>query len=103
MRAALRSAVESIQPGDSHANFGELARAVRAMAETVHTPMELHLFSDMQKTAMPANFADMVMPANVTVVLHPWDRAARRTGRSKASMLRRSWDPRIRRSRACWR
>ena len=62
---ALRSAVESIQPGDSRANLGELAHGVRALAETVHTPIELHLFSDMQKTGMPANFADMELPANV--------------------------------------
>src|SRR5580658_3725653 len=69
--AALHSAVESIQPGDSRANLGELAHGVRALAETVRTPVELHLFSDMQKTAMPANFADMELPANVSVVLHP--------------------------------
>jgi hypothetical protein len=67
----LRAAVESIGPGDSHGNFGELGRGMRAMAETVHTPMELHLFSDMQSSNMPANFADMVMPGNVTLVLHP--------------------------------
>ena len=68
--AALHTAVEGIQPGDSHGNFGELGRGMRAMAETVHTPIELHLFSDMQTSNMPANFADMVMPANVTLVLH---------------------------------
>jgi hypothetical protein len=68
---ALRSAVESIQPGDSRANLGELAHGVRALVETVRTPVELHLFSDMQKTGIPANFADMELPANVTVVLHP--------------------------------
>jgi hypothetical protein len=67
---ALRSAVESIQPGDSRANLGELAHGVRALVETVRTPVELHFFSDMQKTGMPANFADMQLPANVTVVLH---------------------------------
>jgi hypothetical protein len=69
--AALRAAVEGIQPGDSHGNFGELGRGMRALAETVHTPVELHLFSDMQSSNMPANFADMVMPGNVTLVLHP--------------------------------
>jgi hypothetical protein len=66
----LRAAVESIQPGDGHATFGELGRGMRAMAETVHTPAELDLFSDMQKSNMPGNFADMVMPGNVTLVLH---------------------------------
>lgn len=67
----LKTALDGIQLGDSHGNFGELGRGVRALAETVHTPMELHLFSDLQKTNMPANFADMVLPANATLVLHP--------------------------------
>ena len=52
-------------------DYGELARAVRALAETVHMPIDVHLFSDMQRTAMPANFADIVLPANVTLRLHP--------------------------------
>jgi len=69
--AQLRAALESIEPGDGHASFGELGRAVRALAETVHTPIDLHLYSDMQRTAMPSNFADLVLPSNVTLVLHP--------------------------------
>ncbi len=72
----LRSAVESIQPGDSRGNFGELGRGIRAIAETVPTPIVLHLFSDMQKTGMPANFADMALPANVSLVLHRVGKAA---------------------------
>ena len=69
--AALRSAVDSIQPGDSRSSFGELARAVRSMAETIHTPIELHLFSDMQRENMPANFSELALPPNVSLVLHP--------------------------------
>lgn len=68
---ALRAAIESIQPEDSHGNLGELGRGIRALVETVHTPIDLHLFSDMQKTDMPANFADMVLPGNVSLLLHP--------------------------------
>ncbi len=68
--AQLRAALESIEPGDGHANFGELGRAVRAMTETVHGPVDLHLFSDMQHSAMPANFGDMVFPPSVKVTLH---------------------------------
>src|ERR1019366_9265408 len=66
----LRAAVQGIGPGDGHGDFGGLGRGMRAMAETVHTPMELHLFSDMQESNMPGNFADMVMPGNVALVLH---------------------------------
>src|SRR5579863_8498711 len=69
-QAALRAAVQAIQPGDGHGNFGELARAVRAMAESVHTPIELHLFSDMQRGELAATFSDMALPANVTLVTH---------------------------------
>src|ERR1700676_2537994 len=69
--SALRAAVESLQPGDSHGNFGELARSLRSLAESVPTPIELHLFSDMQKSGMPASFAELALPANVSLVLHP--------------------------------
>ena len=68
--AQLRSALESIQPGDGHANFGELGRSRPCAGRDVRRPIDLHLFSDMQRTAMPANFADMVLPANVTLMLH---------------------------------
>jgi hypothetical protein len=66
----LRSALESIQPGDGHANFGELAQAMRTLAETVHGPIDLRLFSDLQRTGMPTNFADVILPNNVTLSLH---------------------------------
>src|SRR3984957_5231754 len=66
----LRAAVQAIQPGDGHGNFGELARAVRAMADSVHTPIEFHLFSDMQRGDLAATFSDMALPDNVKVVTH---------------------------------
>lgn len=67
---ALKAAVEGIAASDAHGNFGELGRGMRALTETVHTPVELHLFSDMQESNMPGNFADMVMPGNVSLMLH---------------------------------
>jgi hypothetical protein len=69
-QSALRAAVQSIQPGDGHGSFGEMARALRAMAESVHTPIELHLFSDMQRGDLAATFSDMALPDNVTLLTH---------------------------------
>ncbi len=66
----LRSTLESIQVGDGHSSFGDLGRAVRALSETSREPIDLHLFSDMQRTAMPGNFADLVFPPNVKLTLH---------------------------------
>ena len=68
--AQLHAALESIQPGDGHANFGDLGRSLRALGETVHTPIDLHLISDLQRSAMSANFADMVLPGNASLILH---------------------------------
>jgi hypothetical protein len=67
---ALQAAVDSIQPGDSRGSFGELSRAVRSMAESIHTPIELHLFSDMQRDNMPTSFSELALPQNVALVIH---------------------------------
>ncbi len=69
-QAALRAAVQAIEPGDGHGNFGELARAIRGLAESVHTPVEMHLISDMQRSDMAGAFADMALPGNVKLVTH---------------------------------
>jgi hypothetical protein len=74
--ATLRAAVQSIEAGDSRSNYAELARAVRSLSEGTRVRIELHLFSDMQKTSMPANFAELSLPPNVTLVLHPVAKSA---------------------------
>lgn len=66
----VKAAIESIQVGDGHASFADLARSVRALNESSPPPIDLHLFSDIQRTAMPDNFAEAVLPANVTLTLH---------------------------------
>ena len=67
----LRTAVEDLKPGDSRADYGELSRALRSYAESVRTPIELHFFSDMQKSAMPSTFSELALPTNVSLILHP--------------------------------
>lgn len=69
--SALRAAVESIEPTDSRGSYGELVRAVRLLSGGVRTPIELHLFSDLQKSGMPPGFGELTLPANATLVLHP--------------------------------
>lgn len=68
--AQLRAAVSSIEPSDSRASFGELARYARTLSESVKMPIELHLASDLQKTAMPPGFADLRLEPGTTLVLH---------------------------------
>jgi len=68
--AELRVAVQSIQPGDSRASFGELARYVRTLSESTHLPLEVHLVSDLQKSALPPGFADLRLDPTTTLVFH---------------------------------
>ncbi len=68
--AVLRAAVQGIQPGDSRSNFAELARAVRSLVESSRAPIELQFFSDMQKSSMPASFAELSLPSGLSLVLH---------------------------------
>jgi hypothetical protein len=73
---SLSAAIESVEAGDTRGSFGELARSVRAIAENVHTPVKLHLFSDLQRSNMPSTFSEMALPPTATLLLHPVARAA---------------------------
>lgn len=70
-RQELRAAIGSISPSDSRSSYAELARAVRSIAQASREPVEVQLFSDIQKSSMPAAFADLRLPAGAQLVLHP--------------------------------
>jgi hypothetical protein len=69
--ATARAAVESVQAGDSRSSFAELARAVRLVSDEARASIELHFFSDMQRSSMAPTFAEMTFPDTVALVLHP--------------------------------
>ena len=69
--AALRGAVQAITQGDSRSSFAELARGLRSVAQASQLPLEVHLFSDMQKSSAPVSFSDWQIPANVQFIVHP--------------------------------
>ncbi len=69
--AELRGAVAAIKPSDSRASFGELARFTRTLAESSKMPIEVHLVSDLQKTALPPGFTDLRLAGDTTLILHP--------------------------------
>lgn len=67
---ALKAAVTAITPGDGRATYGDLARYLRTLAASVKMPLEVHLASDFQKSALPAGFADLQLPESATLVPH---------------------------------
>ena len=66
----LRGAVMAIKESDERASFGELARYLRTLRESTKTPLDVHLISDLQKSAMPA-FTDVRLDQDTDITFHP--------------------------------
>jgi len=74
-RAALRAAIEAIAPSASRSSYGGLVRALGSVAQSAPQPLEIHLFSDLQRTSLPPGFIDLQLPPGARLVLHPVARA----------------------------
>jgi ABC-type arginine transport system ATPase subunit len=69
--APLNAGIDSIEPSDARTSFGELVRSLRSISQAARLPLEVHLYSDMQQSGMPANFNDLRLNADVRLVTHP--------------------------------
>lgn len=67
----LRAAVAAIQPSDGRTSFGDISRFAKQLSEASKTPVELHVISDFQKTAMPPGFTDLRLSQDTTLITHP--------------------------------
>lgn len=76
-RGSLTAAVDTVSATDLPSSYGEVARALRVLAETKGTLIKVHLFSDMQQSSMPANFRDLALGSGTSMEVHP---AGRKTG-----------------------
>jgi hypothetical protein len=69
--APLNAGIDAIEASDARTSFAELARSLRSIAQSIHLPLAVHLYSDMQQTGMPANFNDLRLNAAVLLEPHP--------------------------------
>jgi hypothetical protein len=65
----LNAGVDAITPSDARTSFGELARSIRSIANSLKLPLSIELYSDMQQSGWPANFNDLRLAADMQ--LHP--------------------------------
>jgi hypothetical protein len=63
--SALNAALEAIRPSDDRTSYAELSRSLRSIAQSIHLPLRVELFSDMQQSGMPSNFNDLRLNADV--------------------------------------
>src|SRR5450432_1003114 len=66
----LNAAIDSIEPSDTRTSFAELARSLRSISQSLHLPLSVHLYSDMQQTGWPQNFNDLRLNADVQLTPH---------------------------------
>lgn len=69
-RAALQAALRALRAGDSRGAYADLVRTVRSLAQASPRPVELHLFSDLQRSGMPPSFQDLQLPPGSRLVIH---------------------------------
>ncbi len=71
LRLLDRAELGRLAPGSAANSFGELARALRAFQEEQKQPVEVHLVSDFQRSALPGGFADLQLPEGMALRVHP--------------------------------
>ena len=70
-KQTLRAAVSAIEVGDDTSSYAELSRVFRSTAESVRTDIEAHVFTDVQKSSMPASFSDLKLADGTKLEVHP--------------------------------
>ena len=73
----LNAGVDAIRPSDARTSYAELARSLRAIQQSLHLPLHVRLYSDMQQSGMPSNFNDLRLNADVR--LEPQELASKQT------------------------
>ena len=69
-RAELLAALAAITPGDSRGSYGELSQTLRSLAASAKQPVEVHLFSDLQKSGLPPGFNDLKLGVATKLIPH---------------------------------
>src|SRR5262249_50822242 len=67
----LRGAVAGLQPTSTRAPLAEFVRAIRSLRASNQARLDVHLFSDLQKSAMPEGFTDLQLPEGAKLNIHP--------------------------------
>lgn len=71
LRLLDRAELARLEAGPAATSFGELARALRAFHDEQKQPVEVHLISDFQRSALAGGFAALQLPEGVALQLHP--------------------------------
>ena len=69
-RDELKEAIRSLEPTSSRNSYGELVEAIRSLIPEQSVPVEVHMISDFQHSAMPSQFSDVALPTIASLAVH---------------------------------
>ncbi len=69
-RQVLLGALSSLEPGDDTSSYAEISRVLRSTAESLKTDIVAHIFTDDQKSSLPAAFSDLKLDDGTTLTVH---------------------------------
>lgn len=65
--AELRAAITGLTPGVGRNSYSDVVEAARSLAPEGDLPVEVHLISDFQNSAMPGRFSELALPTFATL------------------------------------
>ena len=69
-KQVLLGALASLEPGDDTSSYAEISRVLRSTSESLKTDIEAHVFTDDQKSSLPAEFSDLKLDDGTKLVVH---------------------------------
>jgi hypothetical protein len=69
-KTEMLAAINALEPSDARGSYGELSQTLRSIAANVRQPIEVHFFSDLQKSGLPPGFGDLRLGASTKLVEH---------------------------------
>jgi hypothetical protein len=69
-RQVLLGALSALEPGDDTSSYAEISRVLRSTAESLKTSVEAQIFTDDQKSSLPAAFSDLKLDDGTKLVVH---------------------------------
>jgi hypothetical protein len=69
-RQALIGALASLEAGDDTSSYAEISRVLRSTSESLKTGIEAHIFTDDQKSSLPAAFSDLKLDDGTKLTVH---------------------------------
>ncbi|MBI2688523.1 MAG: BatA domain-containing protein [Acidobacteria bacterium] len=68
--SVFRNNVNAVVAGDERTSYAELSRVLRGLHEAHKMPLDIHVYTDVQRSGMPARFADLQLPADAKLEIH---------------------------------